>query len=69
MCPFVELVFVMELFVAILGLLFWDVETDCVSGNFADVDKSDNADKRLEKLLSRFSLLSLLQQKTYQQKI
>ena len=66
MCPFVALVFVMELFVTILGLLFWDVETDCVSGNFADADKSDNADKRQEKLLSRFSLLSLLQQKTYQ---
>ena len=69
MCPFVALVFVMDLFVAIFGLLFWDVETDCVSRNFADVDKSDNTDKRLEKLLSRFSLLSLLQQKTYQQKI
>lgn len=69
MCPFVALVFVMDLFVAIFGLLFWDVKTDCGSRNFADVDKSDNADKRLEKLLSRFSLLSLLQQKTYQQKI
>ena len=69
MCPFVALVFVMDLFVAIFGLLFWDVETDCGSRNFADVDKSDNADKRQEKLLSRFSLLSLLQKKTYQQKI